>query len=98
MFTPYFDELMGTSEFHDLKPILKLDPFLSFHAHKRLQIANFHFEFWKIPYGKRSKVKNFGGCPRVGAYVLKFINIGGLVRTKFRAKRGNFFKEILLFS
>ena len=98
MFTAYFDELMGTSEFRDLKPIFELDPFPSFHVHKRLEIANLHFEFWKISDGKRSKVKNFGGCPRVGAYVLKFINIGGLVRTKSRAKREIFFKEILLFS
>ena len=98
MFTTYFDELMGTSEFGNLKPIFELAPFLSSHVHKRLQIANLHFEFWKISDGKRSKVKNFGGCPRVGAYVLKFINIGALVRTKFRAKRGNVFKEILLFS
>ena len=98
MFTTYFDELMGTSEFRDLKPIFELDPVLSSHAHRRPHISNLHFEFWKIPYGKRSKVKNFGGCRRVGAYVLRFINIGGLVRTKFRAKRGNFFKEILLFS
>ena len=69
MFTTYFDEPMGTSEFRDLKRIFELDPFLSIHAHKRPEIANFHFEFWKISDGKRSKVKNFGGCPRVGAYV-----------------------------
>ena len=97
MFTTYFDELMGTSEFRDLKPIFELDPVLSSHAHRRPHIANLHFEFWKIPYGKRSKVKNFGGCPRVGAYVLKFINIGGLVRTKFRAKRGNFSRKYCPF-
>ena len=97
MFTTYFDELIGTSEFRYIKPIFDLDPFLSFHAQQTLQIVNLHFEFWKISDGKRSKVKNFGGCPRVGAYVLKFINIGALVRTKFRAKRGNFFRKYCSF-
>ena len=58
--------------------------------HKTSEILNFHFEVVKISQGKKTNLKNFGGCRQGAVYVLNFITLRALVIIKFRVKREKF--------
>ena len=66
--------------------------------HKTIEILNFYFEFLKIPYVKKTNLKNFGGCRQGADYVLTFIILRALDIAKFRAKREKIFRKIPTFS
>ena len=61
--------------------------------HKTIEILNFYFEFLKIPYVKKTNLKNFGGCRQGADYVLTFIILRALDIAKFRAKREKTFRK-----
>ena len=58
--------------------------------HKTIEILNFYFEFLKIPYVKKTNLKNLGGCRQGADYVISFIILRALDIFKSRAKRENF--------
>ena len=61
--------------------------------HNTSEILNFHFEVLKISQGKKTNLKNFGGCRHGDVYVLSFITLRALAVIKFRAKREIFFEN-----
>ena len=65
--------------------------------HKTSEILNFHFEVLKISQGKKTNLKNFGGCRQGAVYVLSFMTLRALDIIKFRAKREKIFRKVLPF-
>ena len=86
------------SEFGELKRSFELDPFLSLNMHKTSEILNFHLEVLKISQGKKTNLKNFGGCRQGGRLCSKFYYLKSLSYYLIsREARENFQKSTALF-